>query len=263
MTQAVMDKVDLSYKGDVFSYNQLVNALKKLNEIKGFETMVYVSGGLAPYLYLNTPSTRLHEDLDLVCDKFDIETLREMIKKAKLYIPEWDSLSYENDGEDYGFSFLVDGVPVGIFPYEKKIDGIKQNSFDPFTREVKSKVYPGLNKSDYITIYKRDKQDDIRLMSLEVVTVSKYLSNRNKDRIDFAFLAKCNLDREKFDRVKNAFASLRNDLSKYNSIKVLTMAMKNPIKLKQQKQGGYASVITIISSVSLIVVALVIYMFNR
>ncbi len=263
MAQAVMDKIDLAYKGDVFSYNQLIGALKKLYDIKGFETMVYVSGGLAPYLYLNVPSNRLHEDLDLVCDKFDIETLREMIKKAKLYIPEWDSLFYENNSEDYGFSFLVDGVPVGIFPYEKIIDGIKQNSFDPFTKEVKSKLYPGLNKSDYITIYKRDKEDDVRLMSLEVVTISKYLSNRNKDRIDFAYLAKCNLDREKFDRVKNAFASLKNDLGKYNSIKVLTMAMKSPVKLKQKKQGGFASVVTIISSVFLIVVVLTIYMFNR
>ena len=96
-----------------------------------------------------------------------------------------------------------------------------------------------------------------------LLNILKYLSNRNKDRIDFAYLAKCNLDREKFDRVKNAFASLKNDLGKYNSIKVLTMAMKSPVKLKQKKQGGFASVVTIISSVFLIVVVLTIYMFNR
>ncbi len=247
---------------DIYDSVAINKAMNEIKDMDDFYRLVYVSGGIVPYLYLGIPSVRKHEGLHFICEKQNMTRLRELVRKHGVYVPEWDSMSFETAEDDYGFCFKVADVPVEVFPFEVTAYGIKQNSYNCYNRECKSNLLPNLAKSDYISIYKTPMCDTLKARSLEVIAISKYLLNRYKDKIDFGYLSKCELDREKFDRVKESFVELRNKQDIYNDILFIEPTAKVKSCL-DKKKAGFASSIVIIGSVVLALVVVVLYMMYK
>ena len=122
------------------AFEQVKEVYKKVQNILDENGLkVYLSGGTVPYILQNEDSGRLHDDIDTICEKEDMDSLREVFKKEGFYKEEWDSKTYATDGVDYGFETMIDGVPYGIYPfsYNKGAKKMTQYSFDPYTKECK------------------------------------------------------------------------------------------------------------------------------
>ena len=99
----------------------------KLNKTRA---KLYLMGGIVPYVLLNDRTGRRHESLDLLCDKKDVEQLRELFRKEDLYDPKRDSLTYTVNNIDYGFQVVIDKIKVNIFVFEETDKGITEYTFN-------------------------------------------------------------------------------------------------------------------------------------
>lgn len=167
------------------------------------DSKLYVSGGSVPYLILNQDSGRLHDDLDTVCDVADMGKLRQAFQQAGVYDPSWDSLTYARDGLDYGFEAVVDGVPVGIYPFSFVDGRLTQYSYDPYSHQCKTKEFSLRELSDYVTSYETADGQTCHAMSLEYVKLTKDRAGRDKDIQDSAKIVETDLLRpEVLARIK-------------------------------------------------------------
>ena len=166
---------------------------------------IYIAGGSVPYLLKNEDSGRLHDDIDTVCRKEDIEKLRKVFIEAGLYNPNWDSKNFSEDGKDYGFEMKIDGVPYGIFPfeYDEESKTLTQYSADPYIKSCKVKTIPLQEISDYIMTYKGADGKNYDTMSLEYIKLTKDNAGRQKDIVDSKKIEETGLLRpEVLNRVK-------------------------------------------------------------
>ena len=154
---------------------------------------LYLAGGIVPYFLLNEDSNRLHDDIDTVCSINDMQMLRDVLKKEGLYLPEWDSINYSKDGKDYGFEILVDGVPVGIYPFSYENGHVLQYGYDPYTKECKTKSIEVQELTDYVTSYKSRDGKIYNTLSLEYIKLTKDSTKRQKDLIDSKKIVETNL----------------------------------------------------------------------
>ena len=163
---------------------------------------LYVSGGTVPYLLLNQDSGRLHDDLDSICDMADIQRLRQAFQQAGLYDQSWDSLTYSQDGCDYGFEMVIDDVPVGIYPFTYDNGVLTQYSYDPYNHQCKTKKLPLAELSDYVNSYVSTDGRVYDAMSLEYIKLTKDRVGRDKDIQDSAKIAETGLLRpDVLDRI--------------------------------------------------------------
>ena len=83
------------------TFYELQKTLIKFQNILGnnFEKL-YLTGGIVPYLLLDTDSGRLHEDIDTICFEEDINHLREIFKLTPYYSEKWDSIYYDTEEKD-------------------------------------------------------------------------------------------------------------------------------------------------------------------
>ena len=175
------------YERENKTYSQIKNTHEKIKQIlSGSDSKLYIAGGSVPYFILDQDSKRTHDDIDTIADLSDMSDLRRLFKKTKYYKPEWDTLTYVEDGNDYGFEMIVEGVPVGIYPfkYDNTTGNITQYTFDPYTKHCKIKNIHVEDLSDYVTNYKTKNGENINCMSLEQIKLSKVGANRPKDIAD-------------------------------------------------------------------------------
>lgn len=201
------NKINLSLKvnnRDYHTFTQIKSTYEKVrNMLEDSDIKIYTVGGSVPYLLLNQDSNRLHDDIDNICEKNDMNRLREIFKQKGLYKPEWDSINFVKDGVDYGFEMIIDGVSFGIFPYSYKNGMITQYSYDPYTTECKIKKIPIKVLSDYIMSYKGADGRDYNTMSLEYIKLTKDMTGRDKDLIDSKKISETGLLRtEVLSRIK-------------------------------------------------------------
>ena len=169
------------------TFSQIKNVQSKVQELlKQHGLKIYISGGSVPYLLQNEDSGRLHDDIDTICKKEDIDKLRKVFIDAGLYNPEWDSKNFSEDGEDYGFEMMIDGVPFGIFPfeYDEISKTITQYSADPYIQTCKTKTIPIHEITDYIMSYRGLDGKVYDTMSLEYIKLTKDNAGRPKDIVD-------------------------------------------------------------------------------
>jgi len=167
------------------TFTQARNTLNKvLNLLEEKHLKIYIVGGLVPYILLNQDSNRLHDDIDTICRLEDIKELRELFIKEGLYNKEWDSKTYSKDDKDYGFEMKIEGVPFAICPFEYKDGIINQYSFDPYTKECKTKTIPIKQISDYVYSYESKDGKIYDTMSLEYIKLTKDNIQRPKDILD-------------------------------------------------------------------------------
>ena len=201
----------LDDKRECRTYKRLLKALKKLRKtLKNDFDVLYIAGGITPYLLLNENSNRLHDDIDCICMLEDINELRNIIKQTKYYNSEWDSLNYAKDNKDYGFEFKINGVPVGIYPFSYSKNILLQYTFDPYTKNCKIKKIELMDINDYVHEYKSKNGIKYKMMSLEYIKLSKDNSVRPKDKIDSKKIEETNLIREDVMKRINNYKEIQN-----------------------------------------------------
>jgi len=188
------------------TFSQIKDVQDKVQELLNqYGLKVYISGGSVPYLLQNEDSGRLHDDIDTICKKEDIDKLRKVFIDAGLYNPEWDSRNFSEDGEDYGFEMKIDGVPFGIFPfeYDEINKTVTQYSADPYIQTCKTKTIPIHEMTDYIMSYRGLDGKVYDTMSLEYIKLTKDNAGRPKDIVDSRKIEETGmLRKEVMDRVQ-------------------------------------------------------------
>jgi len=185
------------------SYKQIKKAYTSLSELLTDEKFkVYISGGFAPYLLLNQDSGRLHDDIDTVVRMEDIGYFRKTFQEAGLYNSEYDSQTFAKDGQDYGFEIVINGVPVGIYPFTYKDKRITQYSYDPYTRHCKIKEIEVEELSDYIMTYEGIDGRQYNTMSMEYIKFSKDKAGRPKDIVDSKRIESYGIRQDVYGRLK-------------------------------------------------------------
>ena len=109
-----------------YTYDEIMKVYDKVVKLNKTRAKLYLMGGIVPYVLLNDRTGRRHESLDLLCDKKDVEQLRELFRKEDLYDPKRDSLTYTVNNIDYGFQVIVDKIKVNIFVFEETDKGITE-----------------------------------------------------------------------------------------------------------------------------------------
>ena len=201
------------------TFTQIKSTYEKVRKmLNDTDIKLYTVGGSVPYLLLNQDSNRLHDDIDNICEKDDMNKFREIFKKKGLYKPEWDSINFAKDGIDYGFEMIIDDISFGIFPYSYNNEIITQYSYDPYTTECKIKKIPIKELSDYIMTYKGIDGRDYNTMSLEYIKLTKDMTGRDKDIIDSKKISETELLRtEVLSRIKMYDEIQKTDANKLKS----------------------------------------------
>jgi len=163
---------------------------------------IYYAGGMLPYILLNEESGRMHDDIDTVCRMQDMEALRELFKNEGLYMPEWDSRTYAKDGKDYGFEIKIDGVPIGIYPFEYKEKKLFQYTYDPYNHYCKIKSMKLEHIEDYITQYNGNDGQTYDTVTLEFLKKLKDTNPRPKDVVDSKKIESIGIRQKIYDRLE-------------------------------------------------------------
>ena len=174
-----------------YTYDEIMKVYDKVVKLNKTRAKLYLMGGIVPYVLLNDRTGRRHESLDLLCDKKDIEQLRELFRKEDLYDPKRDSLTYTVNNIDYGFQVIVDKIKVNIFIFEETDKGITEYTFDCKKKIGRIKSIAA-KMNDYIMPYVTSDNKKYTTVSLEFVVADKLLTNREKDKIDIEKVKECN-----------------------------------------------------------------------
>ncbi len=215
------------------TFEQIKNAHAKIQEVlKNSGSNLFIAGGTVPYFILNEDSNRTHDDIDTIADLSDMSELRSLFKKTSYYKPDWDTLTYVEDGNDYGFEMIVDGVPVGIYPfkYDKNNGKIIQYTFDPYLKQCRIKNLQVQDLSDYITTYQTKNGENINAMSLEYIKLSKKGANRPKDIAD----------NEKIDKI-GVRDHVYSRITPYEQVQDLQVTDLNNLTLKYEATANAIS----------------------
>ena len=189
----------LEKKGN--TYEEIVSVYKKIEKMNKTTAKLYLKGGIVPYILLNEDSNRRHSNLDLLCSKKDVNMIREIFRKKKLYDPKKDSLTYTVSNIDYGFEVVIDKVKVNISVFEETERGITEYSFDCKKRIGRIKNIAA-KISDYIVPYVSSDNKKYMTLSLEFVIADKILTGRDKDKQDIEKAKECNgISAEKIKKI--------------------------------------------------------------
>ena len=189
----------LEKKGN--TYEEIVSVYKKIEKMNKTTAKLYLKGGIVPYILLNEDSNRRHSNLDLLCSKKDVNMIREIFRKKKLYDPKKDSLTYTVSNIDYGFEVVIDKVKVNISVFEETEGGITEYSFDCKKRIGRIKNIAA-KISDYIVPYVSSDNKKYMTLSLEFVIADKILTGRDKDKQDIEKAKECNgISAEKIKKI--------------------------------------------------------------
>ncbi len=208
------------------TYEQIKEAYENVRKyLESNNLKLFISGGTVPYLLLNENSNRLHDDIDTVCLKQDIDKIRQVFKSTTYYDKEWDSLNFSKDEKDYGFELNVEGVPVGIYPFSYENGQVVQYSWDPYNKTCKIKTIPVQELSDYVTSYKGADGRNYDTMSLEYIKLTKENAGRPKDLADV----------DKINQI-GVRPHVMNRLSLYTEVSNISEEIDNEEKVEQPSQ---------------------------
>ena len=189
------------------TFYELQKTLIKFQNILGnnFEKL-YLTGGIVPYLLLDTDSGRLHEDIDTICFEEDINHLREIFKLTPYYSEKWDSIYY--DTEDCGFEIQIDGVPISISKAMYADDELKIYSFNPFTNQCTYQIIQTDEISDYFINYFGVDNKLYKCTTLEYIKKTKDKLRRPKDVVDSMVIESVGIRGDIYERITTADLSI-------------------------------------------------------
>lgn len=177
--------------------------------------IVYLAGGLVPWLLLDKDSGRRHGDVDVAVELRDLDRVRAWAKREGFWRSEYDtrSLACNEGGADYGFEAFVEGVPVSVTPFEVRGDVVEQRSFSfadlsGFDALIAGTM-TGIVREDYA--YRRMLPDgrEVGFETLEVLRAAKQASGRDKDAHDLRALDRVGYDENRCGRVSGPVTAMR------------------------------------------------------
>jgi len=164
---------------------------------------VFLTGGILPYILLDEESNRLHDDIDTVCMLQDMDKLRDAFQAAGLYNPELDSLTYTQDGNDYGFEVEINGILYGMHPFTYENGEVLQRSYNSSNKMCTIKSISVNELSDYIISYQGKDGKTYDAMTLEVLKKRKEEVARDKDIEDIQAINRIGTRDEVDERIGN------------------------------------------------------------
>lgn len=173
------------------TYDEIIDAYNKVEKIIKNRVELYLKGGIVPYVLLNEKTDRRFDGLDLLCNKKDINIVRELFRKKNLYEPKRDSLTYTINNIDYGFQVVIDKIKVNISVFEEMTNGIVEYDFNCRNRIGIIKNYAA-KISEYIMPYVSANNKKYMTLSLEFIIADKIITKRDKDKEDIEKIKECN-----------------------------------------------------------------------
>lgn len=177
--------------------------------------IVYLSGGLVPWLLTGADSGRLHGDVDVTMELADLDRVRAWAQRNGFWREEGDSRSLpcNRDGADHGFEADVEGVRVSMTPFEATGDGIVQRSFSFADTAGFDALLTGtmahLAREDYTCRHTLGDGREVGMETLEVLRAAKETNGRDKDALDLRELDKIGYDEERYRRVRGSVETMR------------------------------------------------------
>ncbi|MGE5456013.1 MAG: hypothetical protein ACM3O4_02800 [Ignavibacteriales bacterium] len=200
------------------NYSNIINILMSIIQDEELADIVFVSGGIVPWLVSKKDSKRNHSDIDLLVLQENMLKVRKFLRKYNLYDASLDSLNYE-DAEmvDYGVDTYIRDIPVGFYPYEQISDElIVQRSFSSTDvsgrKDLKVKEIPNMKVTDYLAKTTLPNGSVIGISSLEVVKVTKEKAGREKDIYDIKEINRIGYDADRYERVKSSINNMKSTL---------------------------------------------------
>ena len=192
------------------TFKEITNILEEIYILKEINDIIYINGGIVPYLIDNKAKKREHSDLDVLVELKDMNIIRSALKKYNLYMENKDSLKLTD--QDYGIHTNIRGIDIGFYPFEIENNGIKVNTFSIDEKnKFKSRFIKGLSFNDFYEIISF-KDYKIRIIKRELLYLLKENLIRNKDKLDYEVLKKLNLNQECLTRLRKL------NISKYTNI---------------------------------------------
>ena len=192
------------------TFKEITNILEEIYILKEINDIIYINGGIVPYLIDNKAKKREHSDLDVLVELKDMNIIRSALKKYNLYKENKDSLKLTD--QDYGIHNNIRGIDIGFYPFEIENNGIKVNTFSIDEKNTfKSRFIKGLSFNDFYEIISF-KDYKIRIIKRELLYLLKENLIRNKDKLDYEVLKKLNLNQECLTRLRKL------NISKYTNI---------------------------------------------
>ena len=133
------------------TFKEITNILEEIYKLKEINDIIYINGGIVPYLIDNKANKREHSDIDVLVELKDMDIIRNSLKKYNLYRENKDSLKLTN--QDYGIHANIRGIDIGFYPFEIENNGIKVNTFSIDEKNIfKSRFIKGLTFNDFYEI---------------------------------------------------------------------------------------------------------------
>ena len=188
------------------SYKDILNAYSNTMNITKFSDLkLYLETELLPYMLSNEESNLEYNSLDLLVDLKDIDTLREKMQTTPFYKDYLDSKYNVKDGNDYGFSFDIDGTNINVNPFRRGGKSHIVFYMDPnggvHTKEVTSKT------PDWLKEY-----NDISSVSLE------YIMKNTKDADAMRLIDRIGYDRNVVEEIKPDKITNKRSIEEVNSV---------------------------------------------
>ena len=156
--------------------------------------VVFLEGGLVPWMASGCDSGRPHGDVDFSVRLADTPAVREWLAREGLYDRALDSLDLPCNAPraDFGVHAVIDGVPVSFCPFLfDDGDLIQRNAalarFEGFDALFEARI-PGIAEEDFVEMREVGGVGAVGFSTLEACRAAKGASGRPKDeRVEAAF----------------------------------------------------------------------------
>lgn len=192
------------------TFKEITDILEEIYKLNEINDIIYINGGIVPYLINNKAKTRNHSDIDILVNLKDMDTIRNVLKKYNLYSENKDSLKLAN--QDFGIHTNIRCIDIGFYPFVIEDNGIKINTFSIDDKTTfKSRFIAGLTFNDFYEIISF-KNYKIKIIKRELLYILKENLTRNIDKLDYVVLKKLNMNKECITRLRKL------NISKYTNI---------------------------------------------
>ena len=195
------------------TFKEITNILEEIYKLNEINNIIYINGGIVPYLIDNNAKKRKHSDIDILVDLKDMNIIRNVLKKYNLYKENKDSLKLTD--QDYGIHTNIRGIDVGFYPFKIENNGIKVNTFSIDEKEIfKSRFIKGLTFNDFYEIISF-KNYKIKIIKRELLYLLKKNLTRDKDKLDYEVLKRLNMNKECLTRLRKLSISKYTNIDNY------------------------------------------------
>lgn len=180
--------------------------------------IIYVAGGIVPYVYSGEESARTHSDIDIVAAIENMPIIRKYLKDSNQYDAAFDSLTFAYNAKqaDYGLEVFIEGIPVNFAPFVVQGCNIYQRNF--LKKELSgydallTATMEGISIDDYMTRLTLLDSNTIGTYTIEMVKCAKESSDREKDLQDIEVIDRLPVDIARYNRVKSVVEKMRIDV---------------------------------------------------